>query len=158
MQMKSFGDLLYILMISWFPFLPICNNLHGSTQIYISQVFSHFLTGGYLKWNTKIPRGQTDLKWIFLSMKITIRSRNNYQGFPCPPSFPLTSFIIFLIINLGGWQFSIKDASWSRDVTSVIFLTLWLPSWKEKSTSSKFTLVVFLYYIISTHVFYMRYR
>ena len=25
------------------------------------------------------------------------------QGFPCPLSFPLTSFIIFLLINLGGW-------------------------------------------------------
>ena len=25
------------------------------------------------------------------------------QGFPCPPSFPLTSFINFLLINLGGW-------------------------------------------------------
>ena len=25
------------------------------------------------------------------------------QGFPCPPSFPLTSFIHFLLINLGGW-------------------------------------------------------
>ena len=25
------------------------------------------------------------------------------QGFPCPPSFPLTLFIFFLLINLGGW-------------------------------------------------------
>ena len=42
------------------------------------------------------------------------------QGFPCPPSFPLTSFINFLLVNLAGWLLSIKHASWSRDITSVI--------------------------------------
>ena len=25
------------------------------------------------------------------------------QGFPCPSSFPLTSFIDFMFINLVGW-------------------------------------------------------
>ena len=58
------------------------------------------------------------------------------QGFPCPRSFPLIFFTNFLLINLGGWQLSIKGASWSREVTLVISLTLWLSSWKEKSTPS----------------------
>ena len=57
-SMNLFRDLLYVLLIYWFGFLlPISSNLYAYTQIYIFQIFTQFLTGAYLKWNIKIPRG-----------------------------------------------------------------------------------------------------
>ena len=54
-----------------------------------------------------------------------------------PPRFMSRKFIKEVNGNEGG-----HGKPWA-----VIFLTLWLSSSKEKSTSSKSTLVVFLYFI-----------
>ena len=54
-----------------------------------------------------------------------------------PPRFMSRTFIKKVNGNEGG-----HGKLWA-----VIFLTLWLSSWKEKSTSGKSTLVVFLYSI-----------
>ena len=64
---------------------------------------------------------------------------NDCLGFPTP-----SLLRPFSADNVDRQQFSIKDASSSRDLNSLISLTFRLPLWKEKSTSDKSTLVVFL--------------
>ena len=154
MYMKSFGDLLAIysdILVFFFTYLAaVCSNLASQLAIcihadlYLSSLQSFFDRGlSELEYKNTMRVDLPEVDFSFHEDNSKVKE-TTAPGFPCSPSFPLTSFIIFLLISLGGWQLSINDASWSRDVNSVISLTLWLSSWKEKSTSGKPTLMVFL--------------
>ena len=142
--MKLFGDLLYILMRFSFTYMQQFIRIHP--DLYLSSLQSFFdwaLSEMEYKNTTWVDLPEVNFSFHEDNHKV---KEMTAQGFLRPPSFPLTSFIFFLLIYLGGRQLSIKDASWSPDVTLVISLTLRLYLSKEKSISGKSTLVVFLYH------------
>ena len=58
----------------------------------------------------------------------------------------------YMLKDLVEWRLFMKDA-WLRGITSETSLSFGLSSWKQKSTSGKSTLVVFLYILRPKNMF-----
>ena len=71
-------------------------------DLYLSSLQSFFdrgLSEMEYKNTTRVDLLEVDFSFDEDNHKV---KKMTAQGFPCPPSFPLTSFINFLLINLGG--------------------------------------------------------